>query len=736
MKKALTFILTILIMTTGCASQVQITESADVSDEKVPFASWENAGNNMQHAPIMIGDTLYYIESKWDESRGWYTEVSIYRKKREAIDGEMIIDLGDSGFVHYLVDETEALYYLYTIINGSETEYILTKTNKEGTVLYDVSVSGQGEAGQEDIILGLGAVTMGEVNSKGEVCLSGANGDLYLFDAEGNFLGTSSGGWNEESYHSGNCGLVNAGEEGIFTYYINGSEILFHRINMSNGKLDTEFAVQIDTAASDNLGMLFGDRNLLPGSLEIYSGYDMGILISDSDTLWKYDITDKDLTAVLEWGGSTINLSGYMIDVIGILHDESLYIRAHQTYEDVIFIHITYKDISEIPESQVVTLGVVQGYEASREELAELISKFNQISTVYKVEIQIYDSLMNLQLDLLKGDGPDIMSLQNLDISVLSSKGILENLSPCFIESDKVKETDLLPSVRNAWTVSGELVCIFPRFQINGFWVEKGTTEGGGWTTDEFVKLGEDFPEAALADYNPKYYHNHILRTAIKADMENYIDWQERKCYFDSDRFISLIERVSALEVPKSYESNIMSMDIYADLELFYQKELLTSLFAISSINNDWQIKRNGGIANGTYAEIAGYPNESGKPYYELLSTVSLGINSASFVKEGAWEFLEFLLSEEYQNLLTGFPVRQDSFNRYIALETIKVDLSDEDLEFIRYMADNAYWPQTATANTISVIISEETDPVWDGTKSAGEAAKIIQNRVTIYLNE
>lgn len=49
-----------------------------------------------------------------------------------------------------------------------------------------------------------------------------------------------------------------------------------------------------------------------------------------------------------------------------------------------------------------------------------------------------------------------------------------------------------------------------------------------------------------------------------------------------------------------------------------------------------------------------------------------LAINSASENKDGAWAFMEYLLSETYQSSIQTdsindhFPVRQDSFDAYI----------------------------------------------------------------------
>lgn len=101
---------------------------------------------------------------------------------------------------------------------------------------------------------------------------------------------------------------------------------------------------------------------------------------------------------------------------------------------------------------------------------------------------------------------------------------------------------------------------------------------------------------------------------------------------------------------------------------------------------------------------------------------------------------MEFLLSKEYQDGLESFPVRQDSFDRYIMLENFTyytIQLSEEVRMNLRTLVDNAYWSATVTDSyEVIPLIAEECDAVWAGDKSAAEAARVIQNRISLYLSE
>lgn len=744
MVRKMLMILFILVIAAGCAGREGTGEGSSdtspVSDEKTAAASWESDGSVLQPGSKLIGNTLYFIQGQMDADTGRYTDVSIYRKKRGVDNAEEILHMGESELVLYLVDEKESIYCLYAEDKEDILQFFLMKMTKDGRIAYEVPVCSQGQIKGQDILERIGTVTMGEAGRDGSICLADTSGGFYLFDAEGKLTGTGSTGWDEETFLNNRCGLVNAGEEGIFVYRADNSQVRLQKVNMPDGKLGAEITIQRNAADNKSANISAGKiAEMQPISQTIYSGYDMGVFLGDSHSLWRYNFAGKELVKMLEWGSSSVNLKDYMIDAVGLLPDNNLFIMAHQSYDDVVFAEIDYGAKKQIQEKKTVNLAVIEGYSVMQSELESKASAFNRSSEEYQVECISYPSLMDLHMELIQGGGPDILCLGDLDLRVYAGKGILENLSPFFEASDVVKEEDLLSSVREAGTVNGNMLCILPEFQIGVLLIEKGRTQDGGWMPEDYIALAEDYPGAPLIEDNPAYYLSSILRTAMQADMGKYLDWQAKQCYFDSDEFISLINRVKDLTVPDKNEGGRLNFELETVLEKLYHKELLTYPLKISSLDSIVKLKENG-ILQGDFLEMAGYPNQEGKPYFELYSHTALGMNSASQEKEGVWRFLEFLLSAEYQRKTKSFPVRQDVFHKYISSETIfgvkDVDLTDREREYIRYMVKNAYWPKNASGNDILVIISEETAPVWAGDKEAEEAAKIIQNRVSLYLNE
>ncbi len=741
----------ILLMLTGCAGNgstgSEINENkngTNTSDEKVAVALWENSNSVLKDQSRLIGDTHYFLNMKWDEENKRTFNTSIYRKLRGAKEEELITELEDAEIIIYFVDETESIYYLYAKEMKDKIVYSFSKINVEGIVIYDTPITYQGDA-RDYIIERLSTVFVGEADRNGNVCLTNRFGDLYLFDGEGKLVNTGLGAWdgdsfNKSSFNEANCGLVNAGAEGVFTYCIEDRKVSLQKVDVSNGKLETALEVQMSNQSS--------------ASLEIFNGYEMGVFISDSDELWKYNVTTQNKVKMFGWGDSSINLKDYTISAIGILPDDSLYALAHKNYDNTAFVHIDYKEKAQVQEKQVVTLSSLEGvnYQYINSELANLVAAFNRENTDYKVEITPYASEIELNTALIRGEGPDLFDFRmgKLAIRVLAKNGVLEELSPYFEKSTIIQKENLLPSIKNAGTIDGEFVCVFPHFTVAGWQVKKGTTSNSGWTPEEYVELGLKSTDGVLMllGDNPQFYYDGILNTAIIADMDNYINWEKKECYFDGDRFVSLLESIQKLELPKTsildevgiHDSDILRL--YMIYDKFYNGELLVNNYACVSIGSFkyWENYEN---HVKDFQEIVGYPNQSGNPYFRIECSIPLGMNKASQNKEGAWAFLEFILTEDNQNRedLGGLPVRQDSFDRHVELEEmhyglVNIDLTDEEKNHLRFMVDNAYWFNASNINELRDIILEEAGSIWTGDKTAKEAAQIIQSRIQLFINE
>lgn len=132
-------------------------------------------------------------------------------------------------------------------------------------------------------------------------------------------------------------------------------------------------------------------------------------------------------------------------------------------------------------------------------------------------------------------------------------------------------------------------------------------------------------------------------------------------------------------------------------------------------------------------------------------SSTNYSINANSGVKQEAWSFLKFLISEEMQSSkeLSGMPIHKAAYNKqFDALKEdvksgkvmtqfgeIEVQATPEELDPYRNLIEQLQL-SGASDHKIPEIISEEIKMYYSGQKSLDDVIKLIQNRVTTYLNE
>ena len=738
------FLVLFLSCCIGCSKQGNTETEESSSGENDSISTWKRLDTDKRNmfAPVLIGDVLYYWNGDWNRDEQRWSNTSIYRQRRGEENSEEVAALNETQLLYFLIDEEHNLYYLYGEYTQNGQKFFFRKDSVEGAVQYDIAVSASEEEMQKLSNVAQGDYfTQGTVSRKGEACFYNPRGELFLFDGNGNFLGICSVGANTENNSNAVCGLVNSGDEGVFFYATQESRVLLQRINMADVSLETMIEVPVESKVS----------------LEVYDGYDRGILISDSSTLWEYHLSEKKMNKILEWGNDTLNLIEYEISALSMAEDECLYVLTHRPNGQESLVRIAFLEESNIPEKQVVLLAMYK-HETWRDitYLETMAEEFNKYNGEYQIEIKPYSGLEELYNDLLKGNAADIFEMSSIDKYILEDKGVLENLSPYFERSVVVKESDLLPAVRSAGYVEGKYVFMFPRFNVTGYLVAQGTTHEGGWTPEEYVSLGEIYPDSRMG-YAAEPVS--ILRNILLTDSESFINWQDMECYFDDDRFISLLERTVRIG---ETENSITPLEYRKNAyQWLHDKELLTDTFRISSASEYIDYR----YAYGDFAEFAGHPNQSGKLYYRMEPCEILGMNSASKVKDGVWAFMEYLLSRENQNQIpSSIPIHKESFETWLSPEEIVSrternkksqpgnyiymnlfsfekseklpEMTDTDKEFLRNMVANLYWNDTVNGKDISNIIFEEAGAFFAGDKTAKEAAEIIQNRVALLLNE
>lgn len=399
-------------------------------------------------------------------------------------------------------------------------------------------------------------------------------------------------------------------------------------------------------------------------------------------------------------------------------------------------------------ERTLVTLGVTM----TTNELESAVTAYNRFSEDTRVEIIEYytgddfeTSLDELKLDIIRGEGPDIINLSGINTDSYAEKGLFADLYG-FMENDsEINKESFLPAVLNSFETGEHLYSMGASFQVHTVWGAKAFTGGkSGVNIEEFISLLNSRGKSAgavsgLSGDEP------VLTTLCTFAFSEFIDYEDMTCDFDTEQFKGLLDFASDWEY--TYEGTIP--------QAIADGEILLTVGTISSIA-DYQLQDElyGGVS------FIGYPTTESNGTALSYRGSELAISTRSSVQKEAWDFLKYYMINGYDG--TGFPVLTEKFDaemeramtddvfdsmegtytgpklsfRVSDTDYILIYAADEaDVAAVRTLIDTAdvrYKYNTDVMN----IITEEAESYMSGQKSFEEVADIIDSRVSIWLAE
>lgn len=512
----------------------------------------------------------------------------------------------------------------------------------------------------------------------------------------------------------------------------------------------------------------FGESKQLPanfyyGVYTVTAGLTADLLYSDGIGIWTLNAGDEDSVKKMDYINSDMNINyfDYMVEL-----DENTFLGTFSEgsrwpYEAKAGI-FTYVKPEDVPDKKVIVLA---GSYIS-DELRQRVVEFNRSNQEYRITVKNYNSYNSyedyyagytqLNNDIITGNMPDILIADsNLPVENYIAKGLIADVGKMIDNDEELSKVEFVQNVFDAYSIDGKLYYVIPSFNVRTL-IAKTSIVGDRdtWTMDEMLQLKDTLPEGTnmLGDLTRSYFFNMVMQFCGT----DFVDVDTGKCDFDSPGFIAVMEFAKTLPEEIEYD------DAYWEFnwEAQYRENLtvLSSLYIGSFSNLNYSI-------NGSFGEdvsFIGFPTDSGKGSV-VLANEAYCISSRSANQDGAWEFIRYYLTDEYQDTLTyGLPIQKDNFLAkaqeatqrpyYIDSETgekIEYDESyymngeeiplppmsqeqvDKIVQFI-YSVDKLYYYNESIQN----IINDEMESFYVGQKSAEEVAKIIQSRVQVYVDE
>lgn len=366
------------------------------------------------------------------------------------------------------------------------------------------------------------------------------------------------------------------------------------------------------------------------------------------------------------------------------------------------------------------------------------ITAFNQENENYYVSIKNYDNnLDRLHSDMAAGNGPDIIDMTYSEYYESYVKnGYLEDLTP-YLEQSQYKD-DIIWNVLDAYRMDGGLYVFVPQFLLEGLLIhpeyESIVEEWNMETFHELIEKNQWEKDMFDSTGSPES----LLRFLLYGRQEEFIDWERQRASFETEEFmdmLTLCREYSEADWSDAKEwtfeergwNTLCKTAIYGGM--FY-----TYLFNVDIYGREYP--------------IYGYPTLSGQTYGVAACSDSCAIYSGSKQKEGAWEFIESLLSESNQKYSgianPGFPVRKSVLEEMAAeagSEQLRsgrelLTITESEILILEDIIYNGNLSRVSIDRDIWSVIYEETAPYFAGDKSAEDVAHIIQSRVQIILQE
>lgn len=513
----------------------------------------------------------------------------------------------------------------------------------------------------------------------------------------------------------------------------------------------------------------FGEPYELPFPFErgrfetLSAGRVSDLIYTGADGIFTYNKGDGQGTLKMNYVNSDVNVT-YVNALLEI--DENRFWAFYKEDNETplkagIFSYVKPEDVAE---RKVIVLGGNHIDNALRQR----VIAFNRTNNVYRILLKEYDydeysgTYLQLNQDIAAGNMPDILAAEGLPVDHYIENGLIADLKPLIEQDEELSKKAFLENVFDAYSADGKWMYVVPSFMVCTA-VAKTSIVGDGtdwsWEKVRQILAGMDTGTQFMSEMTK----DRFMETALEFCGNELIDMGTGKCHFDSDEFIALLEFADTLPEEIDPDTLYSTDDYWEGYEAQYRDNVtLLMELDIDSLNRSLNYQLNGYMGEEyTFVGFPGSTPESTSGAY-IRGNDLFVLSAKSEHLAGAWEFVRYYLTDEYQDSLDwGLPVNKAIFLEKAQKLTERAFRTNENGEKVEY-DDTLYYhgeevpilPMTQTQveqltayiesvrnvssvnEEVSSIINEELEAFYAGDKTAEETAKLVQNRVRLYLDE
>lgn len=687
------------------------------STNSMQLYSFKSDGSDVQNVTLEVADSSEEVQNSWVGP----------------------IDIGEDGSIVginelYKEDYSDPENPIY------ENQTYLISWNQDGTQKWSKQLELNSSEDSYSYINNLSVAGDGKVN----IILGGDKSELLQLDGEGNEISRNE--------------LNLDGIENLNSIYVKEDGKLL--ITLFNEDWSKMSACTYDLSTNT-----LSEKIELAANISMYNTYPgskTDFILTNSLGVYTYNIGDAEVTQIMSYVNSDL-ATDYIQGIVMI--DEEHFVAAFPDSDYNMQVGIFTKvDPNDIPDKSILVLGANYLDTNTRMRVID----FNKSSEKYRITVKDYStyntsedymaSYTKMNNDIIAGNMPDILVADaQMPIDNYIAKGLIADVGELIAKDEELSKKKFMENVFDAYKVDGKLYYVIPNFTV-GTVIGKASVVGDreGWNMEEMQQVLAGLPEDTnlFADMTRSTFLYQIMQYGGS----DFVDVSTGKCNFDSPEFINLLEFAQSLpeEINYDYENE----NYWKGLENQYRENktvlMMTSIYMIKNMNY---------TINGQFGEdvnFIGFPNEN-RNGSVISANQNYVISSKSKNLDGAWEFLRYYLTDEFQTSqdMWGMPVEMEAFmaqaktalerpywvnekgekeeyddtfnvnGEEIILPPMSEEQMNQIIDFVKSVNRRSYYNES-----ISKIVEEEAAAFFAGQKSASDVANVIQSRVQIYVNE
>lgn len=466
---------------------------------------------------------------------------------------------------------------------------------------------------------------------------------------------------------------------------------------------------------------------------------DQTLAMANTSGFFEYNLTTKDIQWDMELKGTTYSFSEYKIEGINKINENNYLLLLIDKANGNYFIENVTKSSIDNTNKKIITYKTT----ILGEEIKQAINAFNMQSENYFVTATEFEEggdfssyLEKMNIEIMAGYGPDLFDTRFLsNNSSALDAGVLEDLTS-YYQNANLNSDEYFSNIMDSFQYNNKIYAIPIDWRLFTVYVPEDIHNNyPDWNLETVFKILEESGEETV--FSKQYTPADLLYYFISSspNLHGIIDLENFSCDFHNDLWSQLLQ-------------------VSAKYGFQPGKENYTELVSVAILGGFSSYSAYDNVMDERQMVPVGIPDETGG--HHVLSLSSLSINRASDNKEGAWAFIEFLLSDDIQTslsnntLYTGLPVKKESYYRagqeqvdnptsfiinWLGVEAGTEGVTKEQVQEYASLLEHSMIDNYNTKPIIK-IIEEETDAFFLGEKTMEEVNTIIQNRVQLYLNE